>query len=936
VRFFRIPAFTGIETHRDDADRGSLRVVEGCLPHGPGGLRSGPVWKDAGSVELVSVDEENQLTASDDGKGNSMLFVSRLDEVHDIAIISTENTEVSIFSTTYPVVDPVDLYEDRNAVLTPVGNRLFSFGDGDGEAVFVGKGPPAVEDTKVFPDARLYSLEYSRFPNCQFFVQGPKKTLFGAGNPKRPLTVYISEPAGKTKAYRDSPYSTEEPTGDAYAGQLSTVDILMSNATRITALSSRGDQVVVHTDKGCHILYAPTGDQANTGYRVEQVAATNFSAAVNIQVVAGEAGSMSFWLGHDGQIYKDESASRGAEDAKSFTDPDQASWKSKGLWEKELPVDLSDSFSAYDRESGMYWLFVRSDEYDKASENDIPGRVTHVEALPDLPGEVTLLTAAPDIPEQVDLTALPDLPGAVENFEITVPPGEVEDFTALPDLPGVVESLTLLTAPGEASDLTAVPGLPGAVTLTALPDDPGTVESLAAIADVPGSPDLTAEPDLPGACSGLEALPDIPGQVTGLELLTKPGSSTNLEAEPDVPAGGSTFNLTALPDLSGPISGLTALPDVPGVVTGLEQEVPEIQLSQPAVMGQPVGLVPNSDGTVTVSLVSLDGNAGKADGTNKIYYEIATDSSFVNTVIVDSGYRNTQVFNTGALAASTRHYMIIKHVGYCREIGGGSGPCYIDSEWSLMYVFDMPANQPVPGQVTGLTAQGTSLNYDQFYWAWDSFTNSLEDYDGDPFNLNNTLFITKIASSGWNAASKFNGFHTSGGPFPNTASIALSYGSTHANKPHVLWGTNPSQKPYSGGKSVAWNYSTSVGQKYHMFQAMAPGPLSSDGVTREYYAEHTGITTSGSPTSTDEYRVFRHTDGLIYVDHIRGSTLIFRYTKDTSYGSPNHYTGRYFHSNTGVGQIWIGLNPQTSGSSQITFTLQDGTNKVVNRTDFGT
>ena len=370
MRFFRIPSFTGIETHRDDADRGSLRVVEGCLPFGSGGLRSGPVWKTVGAASTRSTDQENQLHAADDGKGNSVLLVSRFNEVHEIAVISTENTSIEQFGTPYLVVDPIGLYTQDKGVLAPVGNQLYSFGDGDGEAVFVGKGPPLATSTDVYPDESLYSYEWSRFPNCKFFVQGPKKTLFAAGNPDKPLTVYVSEPAGITKdpngspyATKDSPYSTEDPAGLAYGGRLSTVDILGSNASKITALSTRGDQVIVHTDKGCHILYAPSGDQAETGYRVEQTPATNFSAAVNSQVVAGETGTMDYWLGHDGQIYKDESASRGPEDKKSSGDPDQVSWKAKSLWENEFPEDLSESFAVYDRQSGMYWVYIKSEEY---------------------------------------------------------------------------------------------------------------------------------------------------------------------------------------------------------------------------------------------------------------------------------------------------------------------------------------------------------------------------------------------------------------------------------------------------------------------------------------------------------------------------------------------------------------------------------------------
>ena len=676
MRFFRIPAFTGIETHRDDADRGSLRVVEGCLPHGPGGLRSGPVWEDVGTVDIVSVDEENHLTAADDGNGNSMLFVSRLDEVHDMAIMSTEHTEVGTFGDTYSVVDPVDLYEQGRAILTPVGSRLFAFGDGDGEAVFTGKGPPAIQDTKIFPDARLYSFEWARFPNCNFFVQGPKKTLFAAGNPARPLTVYISEPAGKTKPYRDSPYSTEAPAGDAYAGQLSTVDILMSNASRITGLSSRGDQVVVHTDKGCHILYAPTGDQANTGYRVEQVAATNFSAAVNHQVVAGETGSMSFWLGHDGQIYKDESASRGAEDAKSFTDPDQASWKAKGLWEKELPVDLSQSFSAYDRESGMYWLFVRSDEYNKAAEDDAPGRAIHVEATPDPPAEVGSFTALPDVPGTINLTALPDMPGEPSDLEAIPVPGQVDGLTALPDAPGIVEGLDALGKPGDVSDLEA------------LPDQPGIV-------------DLNAIPDLPGSTSDLEALPDIPG----------------------------TVNITASPDEPGNIGSFSAIPDLPGEVTGLTVVIEDIQLPKPVIVDE---LEDANNDSLDVFIDAIDPNAGKADGSQKLEYQVSQHGLFTN--IESDGYATTTPFTVPNLTPSTIYYIRVKQLGFCQEIRGGVGPCYLDSEWSIPLFFqssddppgivgnlsaspDVPgavnltAEPDFPGIVTGLTAEPEAFDF---------------------------------------------------------------------------------------------------------------------------------------------------------------------------------------------------------------------------------
>ena len=396
MRFFRVPAFTGIEVHRDDADRGSLRVVEGCVPHGPGGLRSGPVWSSLGDVDTVSNSDENLLHAMDDGKGNSVILASRNGEVHDMRVVSTENTSLDSLNAPYGVVLSSP-YDNAKASIAPIGNRLYGFGDGTEEAVLTGKGPiyRAFEGDGdqylVFPDAQLYRQEWSRFPNCQFFVPGPKKTIFAAGNPEDPLVVYISEPAGMTQPVRDAPYSTEENSqtpgltnsnvqhpymGGAHHGEnegMSTVRILGSDATRISALSTRGDKIVVHTDKGCHILYAPSGDQASTGYRTEQITATNTSAAVNAQTVAGDGGTQPFWLGFDGQIYKDEAAVRGAEDFKSFSDPQQASWKAKGKWEREQPHNLENSFATYDPQSGMYWVFIESAESALAVRKPVRG-----------------------------------------------------------------------------------------------------------------------------------------------------------------------------------------------------------------------------------------------------------------------------------------------------------------------------------------------------------------------------------------------------------------------------------------------------------------------------------------------------------------------------------------------------------------------------------
>ena len=87
----------------------------------------------------------------------------------------------------------------------------------------------------MFSDELIYRLEWSRFPDVKL-CSGTDKTIFAAGNPAPPLTVYISEPAGATNKFVDSPYSTYESASN-YEGML-VMDILGSKAEKITALSS--------------------------------------------------------------------------------------------------------------------------------------------------------------------------------------------------------------------------------------------------------------------------------------------------------------------------------------------------------------------------------------------------------------------------------------------------------------------------------------------------------------------------------------------------------------------------------------------------------------------------------------------------------------------------------------------------------------------------
>lgn len=524
MRYFRIVSFSGIEAHRDDADRGSLRLVEGCIPHGQGGLRSAPVWEKIGDINSYSQNTENQAHGADLDSGNSLVMLSRDSEVHDLAMFSDEHTEKDSAITDQYALLGKSSFTSSKGFFSPVGNRLLSIGDGSDEALFIGLGSP-MSAKQVFPDLEQYHQEWARFPKCVMFLVGPNKTIYASGNPESPLTVYISEPAGLTNPDRDSPYSTEMTSQNP--GRLSSVQLLMTNALKITALSIRGDQVVVHTDKGCQLLSAPKPDQAETGYRVEQAPSGVHSGAINNQVVQGET-SKRFWLGHDKQIYKDESATRAPDGFTDNSDKDQASYKSKGAFEKELPQDLSQSFATHSHDGGMYWVFVESDEYKSFINNDAPGLVLDLRSssTPDAPSQITDLnveSVTSELPSKVRLT--------VTSIK-TEPPGV--------SLLNVISIESDILVPGFIDDLIAGAidsDAPRSVNLSIdsiLSDLPSEIDDLnldSVESDAPGQPIF-----LPGETENLDVdsiTAERPGRVffTTLSIQQdKPGPPTNLIA----------------------------------------------------------------------------------------------------------------------------------------------------------------------------------------------------------------------------------------------------------------------------------------------------------------------------------------------------------------------------------------------------------------------
>ncbi len=350
MRYYRIPSFSGIEGHRNKPDRGTLRVIEGCMPYPVGGLRSGPVWTTLGTFANLN----DQVSYTTDDAGNKYLFVSysnfyalhAFPATTDYPKMGASIPSLSVLESTFS-----GWLGSTKAYSSNIGSRQVAIGNGGANPLIVDMTSDSVVTVDV-TDSDIYEMSRTEFPYCTMFVRGPGKCLFGAGNPSSPLSVYVSEPAGANESQRDSLYSS---------GTLSKVDMLMTDATKITALSTLGPYVVVHTDNGVSLLYQSDPDQAETGFRVEQVASPVSSGAVNQRVVGGVA-SQPFFLARDGQIYKDESTTAGPDGKPLYSDPRQISWKAKGLWSDVSAEDISSSFASYDPGIGMYFVYLPTKE----------------------------------------------------------------------------------------------------------------------------------------------------------------------------------------------------------------------------------------------------------------------------------------------------------------------------------------------------------------------------------------------------------------------------------------------------------------------------------------------------------------------------------------------------------------------------------------------
>lgn len=378
------------------------------------------MWEKIGTLPpALAEDSGNKVYWAKDGAGSILHVVRKGSIFHDVNIRSSGNSLGSLNDFS-PLKDSTGRLADLSmlkdkAYFSSIGSNRLALSDGSSTLLGTERGPAViVEGSMGNPelDRSFYSLEGSGFPNCRFFIVGPNHTIFGTGNPKKPMTIYLSEPAGAMD---------KEKTGVFTRETLSKVDLLLSGATKITSLSVNAGNVLVHTDNGVYLLKAPTGEQAFTGFRTEQVNTSPLSGSVNYKTSVGSQESMPYYLGCDGQIYMCNSVTQGPEDKTGYADEDQASWKSKGGWEYEHPSDLKDSFAAYNAQTGLYLVYMPTKGYEKFSNYEL--LVNSGQADCEAVDQSYLI---PSPPKELRIVTTPAAPYFMEGVKEPKPPVWVE------------------------------------------------------------------------------------------------------------------------------------------------------------------------------------------------------------------------------------------------------------------------------------------------------------------------------------------------------------------------------------------------------------------------------------------------------------------------------------------------------------------------------
>lgn len=355
MRHFAIKNFRGIEGHRDPTElgRGGLSIAEGFVCTPTGSLRSGPTWVT-----------DHTLTPSV-GNGSKFFKITGLGFKMFAQVVSYGGDYFARMISTASNesnADPGDgmtsteLTTDASldrAYATKLGRKLL-FNKGGSNFLY---NPSDDSLTALVADTSdRYAYEKANFPVCNSWVVGPDYRLYGAVNASAPLRLWLTV----------NPDISHQEKAGLESSELSYVDILYPQATRITALSVSGPNIVVHTDAGLVMLETPgEGQDPLTAMRTRQYPSPANAGACNPNCVSHDGRNYPLYFGRDKRIYKDEAARRGNYGSPTDRAAEDDAYKSDfGIsaaftWESSMAENFQEyAFSLYDQDSSLFFVWT--------------------------------------------------------------------------------------------------------------------------------------------------------------------------------------------------------------------------------------------------------------------------------------------------------------------------------------------------------------------------------------------------------------------------------------------------------------------------------------------------------------------------------------------------------------------------------------------------
>jgi hypothetical protein len=361
MRFKTITRLLGVQTRQDSVDQqeGSLRQADGAVCWPNGALSFSLPWRSAfaignlpstcatllGALGHTTGTHAVIITA---GASKILVFYSFAQGVRGLFPWTAPGADLDL-SATASYASPADAWAhnlNANAqwFASPIGRALWI---GNGVNANLYWDGTTLRTLLATVETGQYARAVVAFPACTSFIIGEQSVIYGSGNAAEPQKVWLTE----------RPVSSSDYLEGIFSLTTSFVKLLHQRDTRIVGLSSWSSYVIAHTTNGCVTLFG--FKQSAEGWICQQRNSAAGAGAVNHACARGLNGIGPFWLGGDGEIYKDESARTGPDDKIGIREFEIATRNAAEGWNRGLDVanTTRPPSLTYDQRQGSAWVF---------------------------------------------------------------------------------------------------------------------------------------------------------------------------------------------------------------------------------------------------------------------------------------------------------------------------------------------------------------------------------------------------------------------------------------------------------------------------------------------------------------------------------------------------------------------------------------------------